>query len=235
MNAPLIKELLRQVHALKADNARLKQQHPFVVMPLQASEVEEAMALLHCAAFTNLVPRPSSENEHTGHSINNPRLFGALGRKLVSEAPRPGLLSLRRRNQRHLIAGVLAYRIEHSTAVIECIAFDDQAFAGTHSADTVLDFILAELFLQIRGTSIHRFTVNAWIDVKIDERGPLAQFKGTPRDLGQQMLAAFQRAGFTPTADVHHQDLEMMMGLSLDHTLAPLPALPEGYSTHFSR
>jgi hypothetical protein len=133
-----------------------------------------------------------------------------------------------------VIAGVLAYRIDDDgTAVIECIAFDAQAFADdAQNINTVLDCILSELLLQTRGLNVR---VDAWIDVQIDKRGPLAKFKGTARDLGQQMLAAFQRAGFKPAAGVHHRDLEMMMGCPLDHTLAPLPPLPIGYSSHFSR
>jgi ribosomal protein S18 acetylase RimI-like enzyme len=233
----LIIRLLRQVDVLKAENSRLKRiRHSklFVVTPLTASEVEEAMDMLHCAAFTTLIPRPSSANEHTGHSVSNPFLFGELGRKLLNEAPRPGILSLRTHGSSRIV-GVIAWRKERATMQIECLAFSAQALATKGlSPEMVLDFIIAEC-LAGSPCTCSSASVNAWIDVDIDGRGPLAKFKGTSRDLGPQMLGALQRAGFKTPPAQDEQELEIMMGCPLDNQLPPLPALPDGYHSHFSR
>jgi ribosomal protein S18 acetylase RimI-like enzyme len=232
----LIVQLLQQVDRLKAEKAILKQRSSpklFLVAPLAANEVEEAIRVLHCAAFTTLIPRPSNANEHTGHSVSNPFLFEELGRNLLSKAPRPGLLSLRQHADSSIV-GVIAWHIESSTLKIECLAFDAHALAEEGlEADTVLDFMLTECLAS--RPSCRSATVNAWIDVDIDERGPLADFKGTPRDLGMQMMQALHRAGFSPPPSVDEEELEIMMGCPLDGNLPPLPVLPEGYHAHFSR
>jgi hypothetical protein len=91
-----------------------------------------------------------------------------------------------------------------------------------------------------RGAGCTQLKVQAWVDDNIDERGPLAEHRGSAQDTGMAVLAALERAGFiTPAAGGTPEDeLDLMMGRPLGEgapLLPELPELPAGYTAHAYR
>ena len=167
-------------------------------------------------------------------------MFGDLGLSLSAEAPRAGLLGLRLKaaGSDGPLVGVVSVRVADaadSAATIDCLAYDAAALdeqAGLQT-DEVLDFMVETCLEHARDRGCTVAKVGGWVDHQIDARGPLAPFRGGPRDSGQQLLEACRRAGFAPAAA--EDELEVMFGCPLDETLPPVPQLPDGYSLHFLR
>ena len=213
--------------------------------PLLPADLGLARELFRGGPITTLLPRPSSEppaggNEHAGHVANDPALFDQLGLALLGaeELPRDGLLALRMDEAPATgspLCGVVSVRCAGEVGTLDCLALnvDIQSKAAT------LDAMVAGCVQYARAAGCMQLKLQGWVDDSIDERGPLAELKGSRRDTAADVLAALERAGFRPpTSGVGlEHELDVMMGRPLGEGSPPieLSALPAGYSAHAYR
>ena len=181
--------------------------------------------------------------EQVGHIANDPALFNLLALPLLSEQlPRDGLLALRWRgapSTPSVLLGVASVRCAGKVGTIDCLAVNVESLLSMDpgvalTVEEALDAMLAGCIEHAQDAGCRQLKIQAWIDDNIDDRGPLAEVKGSGRDAAAAMLAALNRARFHESGS-EHGELDVMFGRPLGDGSPPLPELPElpaGYFAH---
>jgi len=130
-------------------------------------------------------------------------------------------------------------RCAGKVGTIDCLAVNVESLLPMNpdvalTVDEALDAMLAGCIEHAQDAGCTQLKVQSWVDDNIDDRGPLADVKGSGRDAAAAVLAALDRARFHESGS-ERGELDVMFGRPLGDGAPPLPELPKlpaGYFAH---